>query len=69
MIRYGEQRARLNQGLGASGLRGPEPKSRSNLIYHHHQGEYYMSLLKSQARILSSLMMVIKPKHVGAVLM
>jgi len=28
MIWYGAQRARLNQGLGASGLRGPEPKSK-----------------------------------------
>ena len=26
MIRYGAQRARPNQGLGASGLKGPEPK-------------------------------------------
>ena len=29
MIRYGAQRARSNQGLGASGLRGPEPKCKS----------------------------------------
>jgi len=26
MIWYGVQRARPNQGLGASGLKGPEPK-------------------------------------------
>jgi len=29
MIRYGAQRACPNQGLGASGLRGPEPKCKS----------------------------------------
>ena len=29
MIRYGEQRAHSNQGLGASGLGGPEPKCKS----------------------------------------
>jgi len=29
MIRYGAQRARLNYGLGVSGLRGPEPKCKS----------------------------------------
>ena len=33
---------------------------------HHHQGAYYLSL---QAQITRSLMMVIEPKHVGAVLM
>jgi len=32
MIRYGAQRA-CSKGLGASGLRGPEPKCKSNLIY------------------------------------
>ena len=30
MIRYGAQRTRPNQGLGASGLRGLELKSKSN---------------------------------------
>ena len=29
MIRYGVQRAHLNYGLGASGLRGPKPKCKS----------------------------------------
>jgi len=29
MIRYGAQRARPNQGLGALELRGPEPKCKS----------------------------------------
>jgi len=29
MIRYGAQRTRPNQGLGASELRGPEPKCKS----------------------------------------
>ena len=41
---------------------------------HHHQGVYYLSFAKvhynfSKAQIICSLMMVIKPKHVGAVLM
>ena len=41
---------------------------------HHHQGAYYLSFAKvivnfSKAQIIHSLMMVIKPKHVGAVLM
>jgi len=37
---------------------------------HHHQGAYYMSLLKlHQAHIVRSLMVVITPKHFGAVLM
>jgi hypothetical protein len=35
---------------------------------YHQQGAYYLSLLKLQ-HITRSLMMVIKPKHVGAVLM
>ena len=33
---------------------------------HHHQGTCYLSL---QAQIIRSLMMVIEPKQVGAVLM
>jgi hypothetical protein len=50
---------------------------------HHRQGAYYLSFAKviviltdyfnnynfSKAEIISSLMMVIKPKHVRAVLM
>jgi len=38
MIRYGAQSARPIQGLGASGLRGPEPKCRS----------LYISMLKNK---------------------
>jgi hypothetical protein len=33
----------------------------------HHQGAYYLSFAKAQ--IMRSLMVVIEPKHVGAVLM
>jgi len=41
---------------------------------HHHQGAYYLSFAKfivnfSKAQIICSLMMAIKPKHVGADLM
>ena len=48
---------------------------------HHHQGAYCLSFAKvifikilitfnfSKAQIIRSLMMVIKPKYVGAVLM
>ena len=34
---------------------------------HHHQGAYYLSFTKP--KIIRSLMLVIEPKHVGAVLM
>jgi len=34
IIRYGAQRVDSNQGLGASGLRGPEPKCKSINYFH-----------------------------------
>jgi len=33
MIQYGGTKDLFKKGLGASGLRGPEPKCKSNLIY------------------------------------
>jgi len=60
MIRYGAQRVRPNQGLGASGLRDPEPKCKS--IYLSINQSIYLSIYLWRTNNSNILLLFVRHK-------